>query len=86
MDNQPKKACSIHLDRGIYEEMDIDYSIIEEKVKELNLLGIDISLQEVGEIIESKFSGKLIMPDLRRWDDGRLLYPQYTLLRTKNKI
>lgn len=42
-----KKACTIHLDRNaVCDEMDIDYSIIEEKVKELNELGVDITLQD----------------------------------------
>lgn len=86
-----KKACEIYLDRNKeHDEMDLDYSIIEEKVKEFNDLGVDISLQEIGNIIESKFVGKFIEADLRRWPKGvylgKLLHPQYTLIRKKGNI
>ena len=83
-----KKACAIYLDReGDFEEMDIDYSIIEEKVKELNEMGINITLKEIGEIIESKFRGYKCDADLRRWPTGdrigKLINPRYTMIKPK---
>ena len=81
-----KKACIINEELN---EMDIDYSLIDEKIKELNDMGVDITLQEVGDIIESKFTGEQTFADVQRWKTGsnksRLFYPQYTLIRKKNK-
>lgn len=84
-----KCACKIHLDRDDHDEMDLDYSLIEEKINELNEMGVDITLQEVGDIIESKFVGKPTSADVQRWKEGankgRLVHPQYTLIRHKDK-
>lgn len=81
-----KKACIINEELN---EMEIDYSLIDEKIKELNDMGVDITLQEVGDIIESKFTGEQTFADVKRWGDGsnkgRLFYPQYTLIRKTNK-
>lgn len=77
-----KKACIINEESN---EMDIDYSLIDEKIKELNDMGVDITLQEVGDIIESKFVGEPTWADVQKWKDGankgNLIYPKYTLIR-----
>ena len=88
MEVKLKKASAIYLNRSDeHDEMDLDYSLIEEKVKELNDLGIDITLQEIGDSIESKFSGEPCVADLKRWVEGemsgKLIHPQYTLIRKK---
>lgn len=83
---ETKKACIINEESN---EMDIDYSLIDEKIKELNDMGVDITLQEVGDIIESKFTGEPTFADVQRRKEGankgRLAYPQYTLIRHKDK-
>lgn len=81
-----KEACKKHsISEGENDEMDIDYSIIEDKVKELNRMGIDITLQEIGDIIESKFLGTKQEANLRRFysgkNEGKLMYPKYTVLK-----
>jgi hypothetical protein len=59
-----KKACTVILNSnnlpldGEYDEMQIDYTVIKEKVNEMNNLGIDITLKEIGDLIESKFLGQ----------------------------
>lgn len=90
MSDKKQMACQFFTGRETpngydYDEMEIDYGLIEVKVKELNKIGVDITLQEIGDIIETKFSGKPVKADLqRRKEVGReneLMYPQYTLLR-----
>lgn len=65
MESLKRMAC--YLREGVNggrDELDIDYSIIEEKVKELNDVGVDITLQEIGDIIETKFCNKPMKADL----------------------
>lgn len=89
MDNKNKtpKACTIYLNRSENgaDELDVDLNIIEKKVEELNEMGIDITLEDIGHLIESKFYGYPSSPDLRRWETGekkgKLLFPKYTIIR-----
>lgn len=90
------KACTIELDSKSYyatssvdkvnqphDEMEIDYTIIEPKVKELNDLGIDITLQEMADLIESKFLGYPTKASLERNKQGVLIHPKYNVIRYK---
>lgn len=68
-------------ERGEHCEMDINYNPIKQKVDELNELGVDITLQEIGDLIEGKFSGVPSKADVRTKEDGTLLFPQYTVIK-----
>ena len=63
------------------EEMDVHNDILEKEVKRLNEIGIEVTVEEISEIVESKFVGKQQKGDFRRSADGSLMYPNYTVIK-----